>query len=115
MKNIFFSVSICLSTVLFCHGAKNITCETSSNFSANNNVNLFIESACLSDPGEVIYYDDFTTDKGLKSNYQDNIGTYYYKYFELSCTSPTDFGLLDLNKVINHYCPIKIQINHLSV
>ncbi len=115
MKNIFFSVSICLSTVLFCHSAKNSTCETSSNFSENNNVNLFVESACLSDPGEVIYFDDFTTDKGLKSNYQDNIGTYYYKYFELSCTSPTDFGLLDLNKVINQKKDFQIEVTFQTI
>ena len=49
--------------------------------------------------GQVIYYDDFTTDKGLKIN-ESGFSSYNYGYLEFGSTS-TYITSVYLNKYIN--------------
>lgn len=107
MKNIFFSISISLFGAMFCYGAKNNTCESMPYLNTSNNLNLFVEPTRLSNPEEVIYYDDFTTDKRYTTG-EKSVGSYHYGFFELSVAGG-NIGMLSLNKVIDQKKNFQIE------
>jgi hypothetical protein len=51
---------------------------------------------------EVIYYDDFTTNKGLKTDCNNCYSTYNYGYLEFGINSDKYVGTVNLNKYINY-------------
>jgi uncharacterized protein (TIGR02145 family) len=59
--------------------------------------------------GDIIYYDDFTSDKGLKVLGTAGSGKYNYGYYALSSTSPTYIGVLSLNKTIDQTKDFQIE------
>jgi uncharacterized protein (TIGR02145 family) len=59
--------------------------------------------------GDIIYYDDFTSDKGLNVLGTNSIGKYNYRYYALSSTSPTYIGVLSLNKTIDQTKDFQIE------
>ena len=61
--------------------------------------------------GDIIYYDDFTSDKGLSVSGFSSSGNYNYRYYELSSTSPTYIGVLSLNKTIDQSKDFQIEAN----
>jgi uncharacterized protein (TIGR02145 family) len=63
-----------------------------------------------SNTGDIIYYDDFSTDKGLKANNDGySKGVYNYKYYQLSSESNIYLGELPLNKYINQSKDFQIE------
>lgn len=60
--------------------------------------------------GDIIYYDDFSTDKGLVVNNDGNsYGQPLYRYYELNCSSSTSIGVLPLNKTIDQNKDFQIE------
>ena len=59
--------------------------------------------------GDIIYYDDFTSDKGLNILGINSIGKYNYRYYALSNTSSSTIGLLSLNKTIDQTIDFQIE------
>jgi hypothetical protein len=61
---------------------------------------------------EIIYSDDFYSDKGLRaSNDGVSFGQYYYKYYELRSSSSDYNGTLYLNKYIDQTKDFQIEVN----
>jgi hypothetical protein len=60
--------------------------------------------------GDIIYYDDFSFDKGLVVNNDGNsYGQPHYRYFELNCSSSTSIGILPVNKTIDQNKDFQIE------
>ena len=58
---------------------------------------------------EIIYSDDFTSDKGLNVFGTSSIGKYNYRYYALSSTSSSNLGTLSLNKTIDQTKDFQIE------
>jgi uncharacterized protein (TIGR02145 family) len=58
---------------------------------------------------EIIYSDDFTSDKGLNVFGTSSIGKYNYRYYALSSTSSSNLGILSLNKTIDQTKDFQIE------
>jgi uncharacterized protein (TIGR02145 family) len=59
--------------------------------------------------GDVIYFDDFSTDNGLEVYELSSIGKYNYRYYALSSTSSSNIGTLSLNKTIDQTKDFQIE------
>jgi len=62
-----------------------------------------------SNTSDIIYYDDFTSDKGLNVSGSSSSGNYHYRYYELACTSDTYIGVLSLNKTVDQTKDFQIE------
>ena len=58
---------------------------------------------------EVIYYDDFTTNKGLKTDCDNCYSTYNYGYLEFGINSDKYIGTVDLKKYINYSIDFQLE------
>ena len=59
---------------------------------------------------EVIYYDDFTSDKGLKTEDSYGFSSYNYGYLEFGSISLDNISTIDLNKYINVNSDFQIEV-----
>ncbi len=76
-------------------------------FSSDFSAQLILDKT--STKGDIIYYDDFTSDKGLNLVGTTSSGKYNYRYYALSSTSSTYIGVLSLNKNIDQTKDFQIE------